>query len=138
MAREIWLDTFAGVIPQGRWFARLEAGEKHGLRIFLDGENRRFCLDFGNVAGFQMLDEGTDLNCPEGYEPDESFWRINRDHNPSTLYEIQNGWYSKLLRQLMGPVLFDSYALREYRVVTYNYVIFVVTRNVPEIREVTV
>ncbi len=129
---EIWVDAFSGRVPKQDYTVKLEHGES-GLRVTLDGNTYRVFLNFGSVDAMQMLEEGVDLNPPEGYELSPSFWAQHQGHFASTIYRIKNGSFSRRMRTIMGEVLFDAVERREYHIVTLNYSISILSQWEPEI-----
>lgn len=126
----IWHDTFQGRIPQQKYTAHLSAGEENGLIVTLDSDLFEVTIRFGAVHAFQMLDEGVLL---QGEDTEQL--RVLREQGfPSTIYEIENGDFGLYVAFNMGTELYRPSNCRQYNIVTMNYVIFVVTCWVPEIR----
>lgn len=126
---EIWLDTFQGMIPKNIYTVQLSAGEETGLVVALNNENTTVSVFFGNVQAYQMLDEGVLL---QG-EDSEQFAALREQKFPSTIYEVENGDFGRYIEAQMGRDLYGALNCRQYNLVTYNYVISVVTSWVPEI-----
>ena len=126
-SKEKWIDLFQNKIPKQQYIAKVENGEERGLNIILKGEEFNALIDFGVVAGVQMLDEGVELNSSDGDESDDEFIRIRSKGFFNTIYYI---------RKLMGDELFDLLNYQEYCVVTLNYVIYVISKYEPKITTV--
>lgn len=124
-----WMDTFQGIIPRNDYTVQLSAGEETGLVVTLKSETTAVIVSFGNVQAYQMLDEGTLLQGSDA----EQFAAIRAENFPSTIYEIENGDFGRYIEVQMGQDLFCSLQLRQYNIVTYNYVISVVSPWLPEI-----
>jgi hypothetical protein len=59
--------------------------------------------------------------------------RIPRHNYPSTLYELLDGSFGSCVANSMGADYFRSLNLKQYIIITLNYVIHVVTRWEPEL-----
>lgn len=130
--REIWIDSFAGMIPVQNYLTQLDCGDA-GFKVVLKSQQVQVIIEFDMIFAIQMLDEGVDLNTPDGYELDASFWEQANKHFPSTIYRIENGAFSERIRSLMGEVLFAAHDFQEYRIVTLNYSISVICQTLPQI-----
>lgn len=131
-SREIWIDCFAGMIPVQNYLTQLDGGDA-GFKIVLKSQQIQVTIAFDGIDALQMLDESVDLNTPDGYELDASFWEQAGKHFPSTIYRIENGAFSEKIRSLMGEVLFAVHDFQEYRIVTLNYSISVICQTPPQI-----
>ncbi len=129
---EIWIDSFDGIIPVQNYLTQLDAGDT-GFRIVLKSKQVQVTIQFNQVFAIQMLDESADLNTPDSYELDISFWQQYNNHFPSTIYKIENGEFAKRLKMFMGEELYAVYDFQEYRIVTLNYIISVICSVPPEI-----
>lgn len=130
---ELWHDTFANIIPKDTYTMQLEQGEKQGLIILLEGLHHEVTLNFGIVQAVNILDEGVQLNEPCGVS------RANLDHlrktgYSNTLYLVENGAYGAYIRASMTADVYDFMKLRQYDIVTLNYVVEIVTAYEPEIQ----
>ncbi len=135
---EEWMPIYENVIPKQKYTARVSNGEQHGLVILLTGKAYSARIDFGAVQAVQMVDEGTNLLNPPGCIPGESV-ALTRDRKfANTIYEVHNSAFSRYIQACMGDELYHALKLREFDVVTENYVISVVTRWEPEITVSTV
>lgn len=129
---EIWIDSFAGIIPAHNYLTQLDGGDA-GFKVVLKSQQVRVIIEFDRVFAIQMLDESVDLNTPDGYELDISFWQQYNKHFSSTIYRIENGEFSERIKSLMGEELFAVHDFQEYRIVTLNYIISVICQAPPEI-----
>ncbi len=128
---EHWIDRFQGRIPRRNYQARVINGEENGLVINLFSKEYDIRIHFGIVSGIQMLDEGVLLNNEDAEWSDcDSL----RDQNfSSTIYEIEDGSFGNYIAASMGDDYFQARKLRQYNIVTLNYVISVVSGDKPEI-----
>ena len=62
--------------------------------------------------------------------PDKIVKKLKKDNYPSTIYEIENGSYSKFINEISCG-LFDIYEMKQYIIITLNYVIDIATRFEP-------
>ncbi len=129
---ELWHDTFAGIIPKDTYTIHFEQGERRGLIILLEGLLHEVTLDFGHVQAVSILDEGVQLKEPPGV----SWANLDQLRNtgyPSTLYLVENGAYGAYIRTCMTDELYESLKLRQYDIVTLNYIIEIITTYEPDI-----
>lgn len=89
-------------------------------------------LDFGAISSYRIVDEGFLLSECEIVIPDEFVKKYKPIQYPSTIYEIENGSYSKFINDISSG-LFDIYEMKQYIIITLNYVIDIATRFEPEI-----
>lgn len=126
-----WIDRFQGRIPRKDYQACVENGEEHGLIITLFSKEYDVRLDFGIVEGIQMLDEGVLLNNDDGEWSD--IGKLTEQNFPSTIYEIRGGSFGNYIAQSMGCDFFHSMEMKQYNIITLNYVISIVAQYEPEI-----
>lgn len=131
--QEKWIDAFQNEIPKQQYIARVENGEERGLNIILNGKEFNTLIDFGIVAGVEMLDEGVEINPQGNIESENEFNRIKRTGFNSTIYLVRNSNLGIYIRKSMGSELFKLLKYQEYCIVTLNYVIYVVSNHEPEI-----
>ncbi len=102
--QEEWIDAYANIIPSEAYTVQLESGEENGLVICLDGKKHQVRIDFGVTTAIQMLDEGVELNLPDGFELSDSFLSIRRQGFSSTLYLVQNSIFGQYIKCIMGGI----------------------------------
>ena len=132
MLNEFWQDRFHGRIPKQNYEMQLLQGEQQGLVIHLYSAFHHVTLDFGNVQAIHILDEGTLLNDPLGV----SFTNqadLHRAGFSDTLYQVENGAYAAYLKAYMGTDLYEAMNLRQYTLVTLNYVVEIICAAEPTI-----
>lgn len=126
---EEWLDVFPNLIPGDLYEMELNAGEEHGLLLHLTGRQHSVSLDFGLVYAVNILEEGVCLNDPLGLDCSKN--KVPRPDFPSTIYEIKNGRYAKYVESMIGSELYASLHLRQYNVVTMDYVVMIIAGGSP-------
>jgi hypothetical protein len=130
MRNEFWQDCFRDQIPRENYEMQLLQGEQQGLVIHLYGSFHHVTLDFGNVQAINILDEGVQLNDP----PRVTFVNqaeLHRPGFPDTLYQVENGAYAAYLKAYMGTDLYETMNLRQYTLVTLNYVVEIICAAEP-------
>lgn len=122
---EKWTALYADVIPYSmNYTMRLEAGEENGLLVYLEDDSCVVTLDFGAVYAVSVMDEGLLLN--------HSLWDFD-GHGGGILYSVNNGKYAETVKQSLGADLFDAYGLKQYNVITMNYVVHILAKDDPAI-----
>ena len=132
MLNEFWQDRFQGRIPKENYEMQLLQGEQQGLAIHLYGSLHHVTLDFGNVQAINILDEGTLLNDPPGVSFTNQA-ELHRAGFPDTLYQVENGAYAAYIKACMSPNLYEAMNLRQYALVTLNYVVEIICAAEPSI-----
>ncbi|MBU5359554.1 hypothetical protein KQI58_00515 [Enterococcus raffinosus] len=129
---ENWKDTFINQVPKDVYTVKINSGEQDGLNIMLYGEKNRHKIeiDFGALASYRIIDEGFLLSECELVIPDKIVKKLKKDNYPSTLYEIENESYSKFINEISCG-LFDIYEMKQYNIITLNYVIEIASRFDP-------
>ena len=130
MTLEEWTALYEDLIPYSEnYIMKLEAGEENGLCLYLEDDFVSVTLDFGVVYSVSVLDEGLLLN--------DSFWNLDDNGIIKTgkgvLYSVENGKYADSVKQSLGEELFEHYGLRQYNVITMNYVVYVLAKEEPEL-----
>ena len=132
MLNEFWQDSFHGQIPRETYEMQLLQGEQQGLVIHLYGSAHHVTLDFGNVQAVNVLDEGVRLN----ELPSVTFVNqaeLHRAGFPDTLYLVENGAYAAYVKACMSADLYEAMSLRQYTLVTLNYVVEIICAAEPDI-----
>ena len=132
MRNEFWQDCFRGRIPRETYEMQLLQGEQQGLVIHLYGSAHHVTLDFGNVQAVNVLDEGVRLNeLPAVTFVNQA--ELHRAGFPDTLYLVENGAYAAYVKACMGTNLYEAMNLRQYTLVTRNYVVEIICAAEPTI-----
>ena len=132
MINEFWHDSFHGQIPKENYEMQLLQGEQQGLVIHLYGPHHSVTLDFGIVQAINILDEGIQLHDPPGV----TFVNQVEHHRsgfPDTLYQVENGAYAAYLKACMSTDLYEAMNLRQFNLVTLNYVVEIICAAEPSI-----
>jgi hypothetical protein len=111
---------------------QLLQGEQQGLVIHLYGSAHHVTLDFGNVQAVNVVDEGVQLNELTAV----TFVNQAELHQvgfPDTLYRVENGAYAAYLKACMSADLYEAMSLRQYTLVTLNYVVEIICAAEPDI-----
>lgn len=132
MRNEFWQDCFRGQIPRENYEMQLIQGEQQGLVIHLYGSFHHVTLDFGNVQAVNILEEGVLLNDPPGMTFVNQA-ELHRAGFPDTLYQVENGAYAAYVKACMGTNLYEAMNLRQYTLVTRNYVVEIICEAEPTI-----
>ena len=132
MINEFWQDYFRGQIPKENYEMHLLQGEQQGLVIHLYGSAHHVTLNFGIVQAINILDEGIQLHDPPGVTFVNQA-EIHRSGFPDTLYRVENGAYAAYLKSCMGTDLYEAMNLRQFNLVTLNYVVEIICATEPTI-----
>ena len=132
MLNEFWQDSFHGQIPRETYEMQLLQSDQQGLLIHLYGPHHSVTLNFGNVQAINILDEGVQLNDPPGMTFTNQA-ELHRSGFPDTLYRVENGAYAAYLKSCMGTDLYEAMNLRQYTLVTLNYVVEIICAAEPTI-----
>ena len=132
MINEFWQDCFRGRIPKENYDMKLVQGEQQGLVIHLYGPHRSVTLDFGIVQAINILDEGIQLHDPPGVTFVNQA-ELHRSGFPDTLYQVENGAYAAYLKSCMSTDLYEAMNLRQFNLVTLNYVVEIICAAEPSI-----
>lgn len=130
MIPETWHEAFPGTIPQDTYTLHLQHGERQGLTILLEGSAHDVTLIFGNVQAVNILNEGVQLNGPEIINHKQ----LRESNFAATLYLVENGCYGAYIKSLMSADLYEALNLRQYVLVSLNYVVEIVTGFEPTIQ----
>lgn len=127
---ETWHEAFPGSIPLDTYTLHLQHGERQGLTILLEGNSHNVALTFGNVQAANILDESIQLGGP-GIR---NHTQLRSSSFAATLYLVENGCYAAHIKSLMSADLYEAFNLRQYVLVTLNYVVEIVTGFEPLIQ----
>lgn len=111
---------------------RLIQGEKKGLVIHLYGQHCHVTLDFGITQAVNILDEGVQLAPPPGV-CFQNQQELHQAGFPDTLYHVENGAYAAYIQACMTRALYDAMKLRQFNLVTLNYVVEIICCGEPAI-----
>lgn len=126
---EKWIEVCKGRIPNDIYVVRLENGEENGLLIKLEGNKYEVLLSFGIIPAMRMIEEGTLLM--EGVSGEEMD-KYSVDHFPNVIYQIEDGEFGGQVEKMYGQ-LYKILKLNHYIIITLNYVIEIISDEVPTI-----
>ena len=132
MLNEFWQDCLRGRIPRETYEMQLHHGERQGLVIHLYGSFHHVTLDFGNAQAINILNEGVQLHDPPGVTLVNQS-ELHHAGFSDTLYQVENGAYAAYIKACMGTDLYAAMNLRQYTLVTLNYVVEIICAAEPTI-----
>lgn len=132
MRNEIWNSPFRGLIPKDDYEMRLIQGEEKGLVIHLYGQHHHVTLDFGIALAVNILDEGVQLAPPPGV-CFQNQQELHQAGFSDTLYHVENGAYIAYIQACMTRELYEAMKLRQFNLVTLNYVVEIICFGEPTI-----
>ena len=132
MLNEFWQDCFRGQIPREAYVMQLLQGEQQGLMIHLYGSAHHVTINFGNAQAVNILDEGVQLHDPPSVTIVNQS-ELHRAGFPDTLYLVENGVYAAYVKTCMSADLYEAINLRQYALVTLNYVVEIISAAEPTI-----
>ncbi|MBQ7230561.1 MAG: hypothetical protein IJX04_06650 [Oscillospiraceae bacterium] len=111
---------------------QLIQGEEKGLVIHLYGQHSHVTLDFGIAQAVNILDEGVQLAPPPGV-CFQNQKELHQSGFPDTLYHVENGAYAAYIQACMSHELYEAMDLRQFNLVTLNYVVEIICFDEPTI-----
>lgn len=126
---EKWNEVFKGIIPKGVYTAELINGEDKGLIVKLESKEVVVSLEFGAVSAVRMLDEGIVL---QGLFDDEELNKYKAEGFKNVIYKLKDGDFGKTIKKMSGEI-FDILGMRQYLIVTLNYIIEVICQSEPRV-----
>ena len=132
MRNEVWHSPFRGMIPKDKYEMQLTQGEEKGLVIHLYGLHSHVILDFGITQAVNILDEGVQLAPPPGV-CFQNQKELHQSGFPDTLYHVENGAYAAYIQACISHELYEAMDLRQFNLVTLNYVVEIICFDEPTI-----
>ena len=132
MRNEIWHSPFLDLIPKDKYEMQLIQGEEQCLVIHLHGQHSHVTLDFGIAQAVNILDEGVQL-APSPGVCFQNQQELHRSGFPDTLYHVENGAYAAYIQVCMTRELYEAMKLRQFNLVTRNYVVEIICIGEPAI-----
>ena len=120
------------MISKDKYEMQLIQGEEKGLVIHLYGQHSHVTLDFGIAQAVNILGEGVELAPPPGVRF-QNQQELHRSGFPDTLYLVENGAYAAYIQDCMSRELYEAMDLRQYNLVTLNYVVEIICFEEPAI-----
>ncbi len=130
MLNEFWRNSFHGQIPKENYEMQLLQGGQQGLLFHLYGSAHHVTLDFGIAQAVNILDESVQLDDPPGVTFVNQA-ELHRAGFPNTLYLVENGAYAAYIKACMSTDLYEAMNLRQYNLVTHNYVVEIICTAEP-------
>ena len=132
MRNEVWHSPFRGMIPKDKYEIKLIQDEEKSLVIHLYGQHNHVTLDFGIAQAVNILDEGVQLAPPPGV-CFQNQKELHQSGFPDTLYHVENGAYAAYIQACMSHELYEAMDLRQFNLVTLNYVVEIICFDEPTI-----
>ena len=132
MRNEAWHSQFQGLIPKDKYEMQLIQGAEQGLVIHLYGQHHHVTQDFGIAQAVNILDEGVQLVPPPGV-CFQNQKELHQSGFPDTLYLVENGAYAAYIQACMTRELYEAMKLRQFNLVTLNYVVEIICGGEPSI-----
>ena len=130
MLNEFWQDCFRDQIPRETYEMQLIQGEQQGLMVHLSGSLQHVTINFGNAQAVNILDEGVQLHDPPGLTLVNQA-ELQHAGFSDTLYQVENGAYAAYVKACTGTNLYEAMNLRQYTLVTLNYVVEIICAAEP-------
>lgn len=127
---EKWNEIFIGEIPKNDYLTEITSSEEKGLIVELISEKNNVIFDFGSGTSYRVLDEGLLLNENSIFNNIEVENYRKKNFN-NTIYEIENGQFSEFAKKISND-MYSILDMKHYILITMNYLIEVVSENVPE------
>ena len=129
MYMDQWIEVFKGIIPKEKYQVSLKNGEESGLIIELKSKKRLVNITFGAVSAIRILEEGIILN---GLFDEIQIHKFKKDGFTNVIYRVEKGEFGKFIENIAGE-LYEYLELKQFLVITTNYVIEVITEWNPQI-----
>ena len=138
MRNEVWHSPFRGMIPKDKYEMQLIQGEEKGFLemgvspLQTPDVPTYVTLDFGIAQAVNILDEGVQLAPPPGV-CFQNQKELHQSGFPDTLYHVENGAYAAYIQACMSHELYEAMDLRQFNLVTLNYVVEIICFDEPTI-----
>ena len=114
---ENWKEYKKGVIPKGKYIAKIVCGDSHLLTVELKSDKTRIILGFGRCEAIRIFERKfVDLDMYENIED------LKNDNFSNVIYEVEDGNYLKESELYSAGVL-DSTGTKQYTIITDNLLI---------------
>ena len=114
---ENWKEYKKGVIPKGKYIAKIVCGDSHLLTVELKSDKTRIILGFGRCEAIRIFERKfVDLDMYENIED------LKNDNFSNVIYEVEDGNYLKEIELYSAGVL-DSTGTKQYTIITDNLLI---------------
>ena len=134
MKKVRWMLVEGVDIPEDHYYVTLNNSDFTGLTVGLLGDKHRVILSFGSVEAATMIEEGNLLfEVLEIEDESRALLPLYNGHHCYTLYQLENGYLWQTIQQTAGEFLLYK-NVKEYCILSENYVIYVLSRFAPDIR----
>ena len=114
---ENWKEYKKGVIPKGKYIAKVVCGDSHLLTVELKSDKTRIILEFGIGEAIRISERKfVDLDLYENIED------LKKDNFSNVIYEVEDGNYLKEIELYSAGVL-DSTGTKQFTIITDNLLI---------------
>ena len=109
---ENWKEYKKGVIPKGKYIAKVVCGDSHLLTVELKSDKTRIILEFGIGEAIRIFERKfVDLDLYENIED------LKNDNFSNVIYEVEDGKYLKEVILYSAGFLDEPYA-KQYTIIT--------------------
>ena len=109
---ENWKEYKKGVIPKGKYIAKVVCGDSHLLTVELKSDKTRIILEFGIGEAIRIFERKfVDLDLYENIED------LKKDNFSNVIYEVEDGKYLKEVILYSAGFLDEPYA-KQYTIIT--------------------
>ena len=114
---ENWKEYKKGVIPKGKYIAKVVCGDSHLLTVELKSDKTRIMLGFGRCEAIRIFERKfVDLDLYENIED------LKKDNFSNVIYEVEGGKYLKEVILYSAGFLDQPY-VKQYTIITDNLLI---------------
>ena len=114
---ENWKEYKKGVIPKGKYIAKIVCGDSHLLTVELKSDKTRIILGFGRCEAIRIFERKfVDLDMYENIED------LKKDNFSNVIYEVEGGKYLKEVILYSAGFLDQPY-VKQYTIITDNLLI---------------
>lgn len=114
---ENWKEYKKGVIPKGKYIAKVVCGDSHLLTVELKSDKTRIILGFGRCEAIRISERKfVNLDLYENIED------LKKDNFSNVIYEVEGGKYLKEVILYSAGFLDQPY-VKQYTIITDNLLI---------------
>ena len=114
---ENWKEYKKGVIPKGKYIAKVVCGDSHLLTVELKSDKTRIILGFGRCEAIRIFERKfVNLDLYENIED------LKKDNVSNVIYEVEGGKYLKEVILYSAGFLDQPY-VKQYTIITDNLLI---------------
>ena len=114
---ENWKEYKKGVIPKGKYIAKVVCGDSHLLTVELKSDKTRIILGFGRCEAIRIFERKfVNIDLYENIED------LKKDNFSNVIYEVEGGKYLKEVILYSAGFLDQPY-VKQYTIITDNLLI---------------